>query len=301
LAFLGCYKNSSYWNSSPARELERFQHFVTYPDRNCPKRDSFGVLVGLIFRCRRPGFNPGKKPKEITIPEELYLEFYELKADTVLDFANRYGALRLFPGEHFHRTPDMRAAVGEPLEDWLLEISTFQAVVDLWYQAQNGTRQSARQELADALKRAPTPRLSYPPTGITDPIELARAIVIETINKNLAPHQHPIAPCHLSICKGLSRPWVDATQAQLRGGRGRMAPDLVIISTNLIKTLWMQFATVVAERRKLIRCEAEDCSRFLDVTHSQHPKARRMHPHCAERVRKRRYLMKLRESKSENR
>jgi hypothetical protein len=246
---------------------------------------------------------PGETAKEIAIPEELYLEFYNLTAEGVLDFANRYGALRFFPGEHFHRASDMRPALGEPLEDWLLEIAAFRAVLDLWNQAQNGTPRSIRQQIEAVRNRAPQPRLAYPPAGLADPAAHARAIVIQTINRHLAWNLHAPVPCHLSRCKGESRPWEDATEAQLEGGRGGTPPDLVVISTNLIKTLWMQLASVVAERRKLKRCEASDCGKYMDVTHSQHPKARRMHKTCAERLRKRRYLKKkkLRERKGEKR
>jgi hypothetical protein len=246
--------------------------------------------------------------KTITIPEDLWEKFCSLTPETVLDFANRYGTLRAF-GEHFHHPSDMRPLEGEPLENWLFEVTLFRAVLDLWDECQHGTSSKVSRVLESALKPKKIrwqahewtfrPLDSLPPeAGVDSPIEQAKRIVIYTINKELGPVQHYRLRCALTGCKYDSR-WaeVDSTRVELRGGRGQTVPQLVIISENLIKTLWMQLASLVTGNRKLKKCEAPDCRQYIDVTKSGHPKARRMHDSCAERWRKRRYRDRRRQTK----
>jgi hypothetical protein len=228
--------------------------------------------------------------KEVSIPEDLYVEFSNLGREGIVDFANRYGTLRV-SGEHFHREPEMRSSEGEPLDHWIRETSRFKAALDLWYEAQSGTRKTVRRLLSRVLNpSARTTLLRFPPYSIDDPAEHARAIVVTTINAGLSPAEMPPRRCELPGCHFEPMPWVDATRAWLRTTSGQ-APDLVIISTNLIKTLWTQFACLVAGKRKLKRCEASDCKLggYMDVTNSERPGARRMHPTCAERLKKRKY------------
>jgi hypothetical protein len=71
-------------------------------------------------------------------------------------------------------------------------------------------------------------------------------------------------------------------------------PELVVTSNNLGKVLWLQFAGAVAGQRKVKRCEAPDCGRYMDVTESMRPGARRMHESCMERLKKQRYRDKKR-------
>jgi hypothetical protein len=80
----------------------------------------------------------------------------------------------------------------------------------------------------------------------------------------------------------------DDTRAALRRSKGGEL-FLVTESSTLLKTLWLQFAASVVGQRKVKKCAAPDCGLYMDVTTSKHPAARRMHPHCEERLKKRRY------------
>ena len=71
-------------------------------------------------------------------------------------------------------------------------------------------------------------------------------------------------------------------------------PMLVINPLDLKRALWLQLASVIAGQRKVKKCEDPKCpSPYIDVTNSARPGARRMHGHCAERVRKERYITEL--------
>jgi hypothetical protein len=229
------------------------------------------------------------RQKEVSVPEDLYLEFADLKRDDIIDFANRFGTLRV-SGEHFHREPGMQPCIGEPIEVWIRETDRFKAAINLWYEAKNGTRQTVRRLLSSILDPNVGTELRPPTRFFDDPMEHAREIVINTINRGMSPNQMPDRPCALPECNSEAMHWIDATRAWLRTHKGA-DPDLVIISTNLIKTLWTQFASLVAGKRKLKRCEADDCrlGGYMDVTDSERPGARRMHPTCAERLKKREY------------
>src|SRR5260370_21227354 len=112
--------------------------------------------------------------KEASIPEDLYVEFSNLGRDGIVDFANRYGTLRV-SGEHFHREPEMRSSEGEPLVHWIRETGRFKAALDLWYEAQSGTRKTIRRLLSQVLNpSAGTPGLRLPGYPIDDPAEHAR-------------------------------------------------------------------------------------------------------------------------------
>ncbi len=241
---------------------------------------------------------PGPR-KEIPVPEDLYVEFSYLKRDGILAFAKRYGTLRV-SGQHFHREPELRTSEGEPLDHWIRETGRFKAALDLWYEAETGTQRTLRRLLSKVLDPPAGTELFLTQHPLDDPTEHARAIVVSTINAGLWSGQHIQQKCALRGCHFQPMPWVDATRAYLRTARG-VAPDLVISSTNLIKTLWTQFACLVAGKRKLKMCEARDCrlGGYMDVTNSERPGARRMHSTCAERLKKREYRRQQRERRQE--
>jgi hypothetical protein len=239
------------------------------------------VVKRQLFLVARSG-----PKKEVSIPDDLYLEFSRLKSDNIeaiQEFATCYGTLRI-SGEHFHREPEMSPREGEPVNHWSRQAARFKAALDLWSEATYGTRRTISRLLM-ALEGAD---LSFPVVSIDDPIEQALAIVKATINTGLAPAQWIPPSCARPGCHFEPMPWVDATRAWLQTSKTG-APDLVIVSTNLIKTLWTQFACLVAGKRKLKRCEATDCrlGGYMDVTDSKRPGAHRMHSTCAERLKKR--------------
>jgi hypothetical protein len=252
-----------------------------------------GFLKRQLFLVPLPG-----PITEVSVPEDLYLDFSRLKSDSIpaiQDFAQRYGQLRL-SGEHFHREPEMDAVEGEPVNRWSREAARFKAALNLWYEADMGTPKTVTRLLA-TMEGAD---LHFPTYSISDPAERARAIVLTTINAGLAPAQWTPPACALPGCHHKSIPWLDATRACLQISKGG-APDLIILSSNLIKTLWTQFACLVAGKRKLKKCEAVDCrlGGYMDVTDSDRPGARRMHSTCAERLKKRQNRINRKERERE--
>jgi hypothetical protein len=241
------------------------------------------------FLVPRPG-----RSKAVSLPEDLYLEFAQLTPTpkAILDFAGCWGRLGT-PNWHFHGSEDRQPNRGEDLEDWCLEIRRLRDPLDLWYFAKDGDRPGVRRFLKGPGARGESKlrrMVHYPPFMIDDPIQYAKAIVIHTVNVELSPVIHHEPDCCFPLCsyKRALPTGGDDTRAYLRASKDR-DPDLLIASSNLLRTLWLQFAASIAGQRKVKKCEAPDCGLYMDVTTSKHPAARRMHSQCEERLKKRRY------------
>ena len=240
-----------------------------------------------LFLVARPG-----PTMEIQIPEDLYLEFAQLtpEPDPILSFARRYGRLRVI-GNHFHRD-DNEPEDGEQFFDWQIEVNRLKAALDLWYGAASKNVAWVRRFLdpiGPNRKKGNPWLLDLPMVRNDDPLELAQAIVISTLNIRLTPATGFDHACFVPGC-GFpgGQKWTDSTYAYVRKSRGHQ-PELVLASSNLVKALWLQFASAVAGQRKVKKCEAPDCGRYMDVSISPRPGACRMHPRCEERLKKKRY------------
>ena len=248
------------------------------------------AIVALVHR-------PGDF-RTIPVKDDLYVEFGNLRdtREEMLKFAECYGCLGI-PARHFHRAADQAAQSGEDLADWSIHLRRFKTALDLWYCAKARDRFGVRrilEPLQPNRKHEEPFLLHCPPFPVSDPMRFAREIVVNTINWELAPAAHNDPACSAPGCtyRGYSGMWGDFTRAALMSNNDRL--DLRIASNNLLKTLWLQFAASVAGQRKVKQCEAPDCGRYMDVTNSKRPGARRMHPKCEERIKKRRHREKLR-------
>lgn len=202
------------------------------------------------------------------------------------------------------------AKAGKSLGYWIRQIECFRDTVDLWSQTKDGPR-AVRRKL-DSL-RAPFPEkpsgkravpwapdtyLTFPSMPIADPLEFAKATVLETINRALGEHWQRVDPCPVAGCPE-PEPWegedaFNVARGQLqRTRRGEF--NLAIVSGSLIKTLWLQLASYIAGLRIVKRCAAPDCKLggLMDVTHTDRPNAWTMHIECRERYKKRRRRSKL--------
>lgn len=246
-----------------------------------------GRFIRRDFLVRRAG-----PQREITLPDDLCLDFARLDAgkEAILKFASRYGVLRPW-GDHFHRTPESPAEYGERLSEWRYEIGQIKTTLDLLYAAENQDK-SVAQKLLSPLTSKIKPSVASPlrrPRFLTgNLIDDAYAVVVETINLGICPVYRFDRDCHIPGCgfKECEK-WADTTYAQVRRTNGRR--EIVLVQSSLITTLWLQLATFVVGQRKLKKCEAPDCDQYMDVTDSPRPASRRMHAHCEERIKKKRY------------
>lgn len=235
----------------------------------------------------------GGPTKDVDVPEDLYLKFSELtrEPEAIINFANTYGQLRLL-GIHFHRKAESAAEEGESVADWYLEIRRVKDALDLWWLVQGNDLRAVRrflEPIGPNRKKGATWALALPTVHVDDPLEKALRILINTINMQLSPAIRWDQACLLPDCNFSGfHPWTDSTYAYVRRLPGRQ-PVLVTASSNLIKAIWLQFATAVAGQKRVKKCAAPDCGRYMDVTSSPRPGACRMHPHCEERLKKKRY------------
>ena len=177
----------------------------------------------------------------------------------------------------------------------MCELVTFQQAIELWYRAREGDARWIRRFCDPLYRQGSFPEdsdaawLDLPITFPQNPLTLAREIVVTTINRKLSPKIKYQAECVKPGCgfKRMGR-LGSSTRGTLRQTNNGSV-DLVIVSNDLITTVWLQFATGVSGRRRVKKCEAPDCGAYMDVTDSPRPGARRMHKHCEERLKKRRY------------
>jgi hypothetical protein len=260
-------------------------------------RSSAGSMVESVFLVPRSG-----SYTEVEMPKDLHLRFAELAPDKegILSFAQQYGPLR-YIGSHFHPVGQQRWKEGEELSGWQLEIRRFKIVHDLWFSAKSLKGLSITRKLLEQIPKRKTaePWVVVVPEFASEnsPQQVAKEIVVTTINAGLTPgFEQGNWDCLFPGCGARgpgARPFHDYTRAFLRASKLGL-PDVVVVPTNLIKALWLQCASMVAGQRRVTKCEAPDCGRYMDVTTSPHPGACRMHSWCAERWRKRRYREKQR-------
>jgi len=264
-------------------------------------RTKHGAMATRCFLVRRSG-----QDRVVKLPEDFYLKFSDVNPvnkDAILEFADRFGSLR-YIGSHFHAPGDAHGKEGEDITEWKIEIDRLRTAIDLWFAAKIGDKPGIHR-LLQARRKTGKPWILVSPLScmpeLKDELELAKMTVIVTVSAALRQKAEEDTPCMFPGCGsrgGSARSGHDYTTAWLRPSKGRDA-DLVVVPSNLIKAIWLQFAAVVAGQRKLKKCEAPDCARYMDVTGSPRPGACRMHSSCEERWRKRRYRESLR-SQSEN-
>jgi len=245
-----------------------------------------------VFLSPRPG-----PVGHIDFPVDLYADFANLTAaqDRILDFANKYGSLHAL-GDHFHQIGDEQPGQGDSLSGWRYQLKCFHETLDLWFRANMGDSKYVRHRCRPLYDWRPgdTWIFAMHPTGYreyhADPIELARRVVILTTNQRLSATLRPRPDCRLPGCtfQGHVPDFTSHTRATLRANKKGV--NLVVTSTDLLTTVWLQFAAYIAGERKLKKCAAPDCPHpYMDVTDSPRPAAKRMHRRCEERLRKRRY------------
>jgi hypothetical protein len=169
----------------------------------------------------------------------------------------------------------------------MVEIHRLRDGLDLWFAATNRDHVSVRRIL-DPIKRGGPFALILPAVRSEDELEYAKQIVVTSANIRLSPSTSWNPPCHLAGCAfGETHRWMDSTLARIRTLNA--GHELVIAASNLLKVIWLQFAAYIVGQRRVKRCEAPDCARYMDVTGSKRPGARRFHPQCEERFKKQRY------------
>jgi len=247
-------------------------------------------LTARRFLVARPG--PTRRAR--LFAEDLYIDFANLRPtpEAIATFANRNGMLRHI-GRHFHRADSLAPATGECWHDWAHELTIFQHAIELWYRVRERDTRWVRR-FCDPLYRQDSEAewpLAVPPTPSQNPnpLALARAIVVQTINQKLSPEIRYQGTCAKAGCSFRRAGHLgSSTRGTLRAAKNGTV-DLVILSNDLITTVWLQFATGVSGRRRVKKCEAPDCGAYMDVTDSPRPGAKRMHKRCEERLKKRRY------------
>ena len=271
-----------------------------FPGVRTSRRRPFQLVKDVFLLAERR--NPWT---EVELPSDLHLTFSALRPEpkSILGFAQNYGLLKLV-GSHFHPEGDLDPQDGEAFSDWKFEICRHRTVQELWHAANDPKGLALTMRFLEQIPKlnAEWPRQynSQPlivvrkPARTDNVIELARDIVVCTINAALTPNIDRSARCVFPGC-GVSevQEGLDYTEAVLRQRVSDRQLELVVTPTNLKKALWLQVAGMVAGQRVVKKCQAPDCGGYMDVTTSQHPGARRMHPWCAERLRKRRYRQRL--------
>jgi hypothetical protein len=232
--------------------------------------------------------------RRVRIPDDAYLEFAELtKLDEIRDFSCRYGPLRI-DKYHFHRVATGEPEMGERISDWLHEAQRLRDTLNLWDAYRKKNHQWIRRFLEPVFSGQRRWSLNRPVKCPEDPIQCAEKVIITTVSMSLSPCDRWEPPCCFPGCgytDGQVR--TDSTYACLQSVEGG-SPEFVVGSSNLSKTLWLQAAGAVAGQRKVKKCEAPDCGRYMDVTSSSRPGGRRMHESCSERLKKQRYRKKKR-------
>ncbi len=225
----------------------------------------------------------------IAFPDDLYETFANLSRDmsAVERFASKFGNLRLV-GEHFHRIGTHSALTGERWDEWKIQLERFQTAVEMWFRLQERDTIWVKRFLAP-LQGTGSPWILQPPMrgDIRKPLEFGRTMVLKTINFELAGGLYAGQRC--LECDFTSEiNCVSQTRAVVRS-KNSGPLELAIVSTDLQKTVWLQFAALVCGQRLMKKCEAKDCGQYMDVTDSARPGARRMHSRCEERIRKQNY------------
>jgi hypothetical protein len=229
-------------------------------------------------------------------PEDVYLAFLGLADDPdgVVAFANRYGHFGL-PRTHFHVGDSVR--FGETWSDWSNEIQLFQSCFDLWEAAVAGDMKRIRHLFQTvSLEISSAVKLAEPPIR-RNLVALARYAVVRQVNMRLAAGvtRHPSKACNIDGCPHQNfRPTVEphatftlAFSIDTTGAvqiQPKVAPSFALISS-----IWFQFANIVTGERRIRRCEAPDCGKWMDVTGCDRPGARRLHPECSRRWRMKRW------------
>jgi hypothetical protein len=233
----------------------------------------------------------------VNFSDELYenVANLSLEKDTVRRFADENGTLRR-ESTHFHPTDKGQALKGEPWHEWRIELTRFQLAVTVWYRIKDRNLKWIKRFL-EPLQKPGAAWLLQPPHGAdwNKPLDFARSMILRTINHQLAGGTNAGRKCAVLGCGFTSPPHSHShTRALVRPGR-RELPELTIVSTDLLKAIWLQFAEDVCGQRKMKRCAARDCGKYMDVTKSERPGARRMHSRCEERIRKQNYRKRKKE------
>lgn len=237
----------------------------------------------------------------------------QLTPDAALEFANKHGRLGLRKS-HYHVNGNKKG-YAERYTEWEREISVFQQTFKLWkiVDDKNGRDLQKFAEgldphglfggLLDVMAPHKLPkrenRLKLNPKA--DPFKLAMAYVLGNVNDALYPG--------ITISRGLTCADCGAPLAirqapeitshvsyslAVRDGNNGPRVESKLTPDRLLSEIWLQFSEAIIGERKIRRCEAPDCRKWMDVTSarpgrkSARPGARRMHLHCAERLRKRR-------------
>ncbi len=233
----------------------------------------------------------------VILPDDLWQHFARIESPAAaLKFATKWGSLDA--ASHFHRSANMQSAEGDRVSLWLREAAHFRAVMELWYDSHDLSEERLRRQLAlvmglsefsveqlsegNILQRA-SKRIA------DEPARLVRAAVVRIINIKLGRRNLLGRACGVHGCEeGPEAPrFGDTTHCWIRTSRNGDF-DLCITPESLLKTLWLQLASVVVGNKVTVRCQAPDCpfGGRIDVTDKQRKAAWKMHPECRDRLKK---------------
>ena len=251
---------------------------------------------GIDASTRIPGLflvaKGGGRLLPVIPPRDLYLEFLRVEPDeaSTLEFANRFGKLGI-PQEHFHST-ECSGRFGESAGRWGHEIGVFQYWFEVWQSIEMRNLIKLRKLLLDSGAPLEDERLKESLTR--DLVKTARSYVVAEINRILAPGVSiPLSNYQGCFHEGCSYkakvPRVTehvSCQLILREDRGRVRIGLQLIPDQLLTTVWLQFAELVAGGRRVRPCDL--CGHWMDISETARPGAKRMHERCslARRMRK---------------
>ena len=242
------------------------------------------------------------------LPEDLYLRFAALECspESILAFADRHGELGLVR-QHFHKVEGGESGNGEQYGDWVIALEGFKQHFQLWSIVKEADIGALSQFVRSEPRVGPVPFLKmllFPETARgteyerflgQDPIEAARDFVLDTVNRELRPRIQLLSRSACSQCgypgPVYSSPTITTHVAyHLVPGESASTASSRLSPNRLLSAIWLQFAEAIAGDRALKRCEV--CREWMDISGSPRKQARRMHPKCSERIRKRRLRKK---------
>jgi hypothetical protein len=221
------------------------------------------------------------------ISREAYLRFAELGGDeeSFIEFANSHGHLG-FAKTHFH-SDETDLEWAECLSEWFSEWVGFAETLAAWeareIQDLEGVRKFIDSELP-GLGTLTQRRV----------FDVGLQGIVQRINRKLLPeHTIKAARCFLPSCRMLQPQHLANRTAHIeyrldvRQNTGRLIVKSTLRPTSLISAMWLQLAEVVEGLRVIHRCQ--ECGRWMDLSETARPRAKRMHEHCSLAARMRRY------------
>jgi hypothetical protein len=215
--------------------------------------------------------------------DDAYTELADvpMSEDGLLGFAAKHGYLGV-ERTHFHSdATDERYA--ESFDAWALAVQEFQNWYGVWGSLETGSIRDIRSR----------------PEGLTewrkwkDVRVSAKRLLVDSINQHLRAgvvrHAHFEKPCYIDGCQWHTPPAkiTPHVSYELQFDPKRDAIQAKVFPYNLITAVWLQFADLLCGSRKVVRCQL--CGKWMDISETARPTAKRMHDRCSHAERMRRY------------